>query len=311
MKRMKREQHILVMSNESTYWDLHSQAISSLHEARLAEAEATFLAALREAEGRKLSSLAGRAYCNWAAVRLENGKPSGLREGLSRTLGQSPDGKARQLSAYYLAILYNCESRYKAAGLYAEMSSRLADSLQEPQGRASSLHLLGLMRLKDGCLTSAGEHLRDSLEISMRAGSYLHSLITMSTLGYCLSLAGSLSGSLWMLEEVEDALGIPGWKLYEPSLRLNLGFSYLETGDLEDSIEQGRAALASLDQRGPLGDKKFAYYLLGEAYAQMESDEEAKAWFDILQEEFYPQYPELAETLLDVRTSRWVNWLGR
>lgn len=311
MKRMERERHILVMSNESAYWDLYSRAVGALHEARLAEAEVTFLEARQEAENQGISSLADRAYCNWAAVRVETGKPAGLREGLSRVLGQSPDAKARQLSAYHLAVLYDSQDQPRAADLYAEMSSRMADSLQDPQGRASSSHLLGLMQLRDGRLNLAEEHLRASLGISMKAGLYLHSLITMSALGYGLSLAGSPHGSLWMLEEVEAALGTPGWKLYEPSVRLNLGFSYLETGDFEESIEQGRAALASMERQGLLADKKFAYYLLGEGHARKESGEEAKAWFDILQQSFYPQYPELAETLLDVRTSRWLNWLGR
>ncbi len=301
---------MLEMMNDSAYWDLHSRAAEALFEARLVEAEAMFLAARQEAQNRGISPLADRAYCNWAAVRLENGKTAGLRVGLSRVLGQSPDAKARQLAAYQLALLYD-EDRPRAANLYAEMSCRLADSQGDRQGGASSRHLLGLIQLRDGRLRSGGERLRESLEISMKAGLYLHSLVTMSVLGYCFSLVGSANEGLWMLEEVEEALRSPGWKVYEPSVRLNLGYSYLEMGDLEDSIEQGRAALSALKDRPSCGDARFAYYLLGEAHAQKAEDEEAMEYFDTLQKAFYPQYPDLSEILLDVRTSRWLNWLGR
>lgn len=297
--------------NDSAYWDLHQRAVEALHDARLAEAETTFLTARQEAEHQGIAALADRSYCNWAAIRIEKGQSAGLREGLARVLGHSPDARARQLAAYYLAILYKENGLHRPAGLYGEMSNRLADKLQNPQGQASTRHFLGLSQLGEGRLDLAEGYFRKSLAISMKAGLYLNCLVTMSTLGYCLSLKGSPNESLWMMEEVADALETPGWKFYEPAVRLNLGFSYLELGDLDESVEQGRAALASMDGQGPLIEAKYAYYLLGEAHAQKDDEEEAKEYFDVLEKTFYPKYPGLAETLLDVRASHWLNWLGR
>ncbi|HSG41258.1 MAG TPA: tetratricopeptide repeat protein [Thermoanaerobaculia bacterium] len=297
--------------NDSAYWDLHSRAVQALHEARLTEAEGTFIAARREAEARGLSSLADRAYCNWAATRIVMGRPADLRDGLSRILGQSADPKARQLASYYLAVIHCNAGSVRPAQFYLEMSKRQAEHLRDRQAQASNSNLLGLLRMQEGRLDLAAECLRESLEISTRAGEYRNALVTMSTLGYCLSLQGSLNEGLWMLEEAQGALTAPDWKVYEPTVRLNLGFSYLEMGDIDESIEQGKAALKSVEGQGFIEEERFAYYLLGEAHAQRKEEGEAKEYFDILQQAFYPQYPGLAESLLEVRTSRWLNWLGR
>jgi tetratricopeptide (TPR) repeat protein len=296
---------------DSTYWDHNARGIEALHQARFSEAEEEFTSARREALARRLSGLAERTYCNWVATRIARGQTTGLREGLSRILGQSADDKARQLASYYLAVTYYNQGNIRAAQLYVEMSERQAGSLRDRRSQASSLHLLGLLRMREGNLSLAAQYLQRSMEASISVGEYRTALVTMSTLGYCLSLKGSLNESLWMLEEAQETLTVPDWKVYEPAVRLNLGFSFLEMGDLDESIEQGQAVLSALGEGSLAVEAKFAYYLLGEAHAQKESDEEAKACFDILQKTFYPQYPGISETLLDVRTSRWLNWLGR
>lgn len=296
---------------DSIYWDYNGSGLEALYQAKLAEAEEAFIAARREALAHGLSGLADRTYCNWVATRIAKGQPEGLRGGLSQILGQSSDDKARQLASYYLAVIYYNQGSVRAAQFYVEMSKRQAESLRDCRSQASSLHLLGLLRMREGHLSLAAQYLRRSMESSVSVGEYRTALVTMSTLGYCLTLKGSLNEGLWMLEEAQETLTLPDWKVYEPAVRLNLGFSFLELGDLEESIEQGQAVLSALEKEGSCAvEEKFAYYLLGEAHAQKESDEEAKEYFDILQNAFYPQYPDLSETLLDVRTSRWLNWLG-
>jgi tetratricopeptide (TPR) repeat protein len=298
------------LMNDSAYWDLHQRAVKALYDAKLTEAEATFLAARQEAKDQRLSILADRAHCNWAATRTVRGKTAGLSEGLSRILGRSVDPTARQLASYNLALILRLQGSSRPARFYSEMALRLAESLRDRSKQASSLHHLGLLEMHDGRLDDAGKSLRKSLELSTGVGEYRHSLMTMSTLGYCLSLKGALTESLWMLEEAEAALTTLGWKVYEPAVRLNLGYSFLEMGDLEESIEQGRAALKSMEGQG-IEEERFAYYLLGEAHAQKEDQAGAKEYFNVLEKTFYPNYSGLAETLLKLRTSRWINWLGQ
>jgi tetratricopeptide (TPR) repeat protein len=190
------------------------------------------------------------------------------------------------------------------------MSNRLAESLGDPGGQASSLHLLGLMSLQEGRHGDARESLRKSLEISVRQGMGPHLSIITSTLGYCLSLTGDRCESRWLLEEAARLMGTAAsWKVYEPSIRLNLGFASLEWGDCDEALDHARAALAAAGERERIPDAKFIYYLLGEAYAQMGANRDAKDCFSILEKEYYPQYPGLSDLLLSSRTSQFLNWL--
>lgn len=296
---------------DSTYWNLHAQGIKAMEEARFKDAEEAFAAARREALAQGLAGLADRAYCNWTAIRQEHSDLlPGIGE-LSRILGASTDAKARQLAAYYLGVCFSIRGNLKAAALYSEISCRLAETQGDLKAQAASHNSLGLISLAEYRLRTAAEHFRKSLDLSLRSGASAHAAMTMSTLGYDLSLAGSWTESLWMLEESLQALEGSAARIYEPSIRLNLGFSYLESGDYEDALQQGLAALDSSQERGASHEMKFASYLVGEAKARQGDSEGAEENFKFLQKTWYPEHPELTEVLLSIRTSRWLNWLGR
>lgn len=295
---------------ESSYWTLHEQGATALYDARLAEADEAFLAAHREAKGQRCLALADRAYCNWVAVQIERDRPADVR-GLSAILGQTEDPKARRLAAYYLSIYYQHQGRFQGARFYADMSNRLAESLGDRRAQASSLHRLGLLSLRQSRLREAKKSLWRSMEISVQEGASAALVITMSTLGYCLSLVGDYSESRWLLEETLNAIATaPSCKVYEPSIRLNLGFASLEWGDCDQALDHAKAALAATEERKLATEAKFIYYLLGEAYVQVGASRDAKDCFEILEREYYPQYPGLSDLLLSCRTSQFLNWLG-
>ena len=297
--------------NDSSYWTLHEQGVTALHDARLAEAEEAFLQAREEAKHRQHHDLADRAYCNWVAVQFEKDRPPDVRGGLSSILGRTEDPKARRLAAYYLAVGYRYQGSSQSARFYAEMSNRLAGSLGDRGGQASSLHLLGLLSLEESRLGAAKESLRKSLEIYAREEGSSHLPMMMSTLAYCLSLSGDCIESRWLLEETLSSMGTgSSWKVYEPSIRLNLGFASLEQGDCDEALSHAKAALAAAQERERVPETKFIYYLLGEAYAQMGANRDAKDCFEILAKDYYPQYPGLSDLLLSCRTSQFLNWLG-
>jgi tetratricopeptide (TPR) repeat protein len=292
---------------ESAYWDLFEQAAEALGRGQLAEAEKAFCLGHELAKENRLS-LADRAYCNWAAVRMELGQCTGLREGLSRVLGESRDPKARQLAAYNLSGYYQTRN-HRAARLYAEMSCRLAETLKDGHAQASSLHSLGLSWAGAGRLESARDCLRRSLEIRSHQEMSAPALVTTSAYAYCAALLGNRSEGAWFLGEALEGMKHSPFGVYEPAIRLNLGFAHLEWGENDEALEQGRAALQILEDLKS-SDEKFARYLIGEALAQQGAEEEALHHFEILQKAFYPEHPGLAQVMLAVRTSRWMNWLG-
>ncbi|HEX5719520.1 MAG TPA: hypothetical protein VF179_25395, partial [Thermoanaerobaculia bacterium] len=134
--------------SEAGYWDLFERASRALQRAELAEAETVFLEACCEARRERLPRLVDRAYCNWAAIRIERGTPSGLQQGLSRVLGGSDDLRARQLAAYHLAVLYQDRGRLRIMRFYADTASRLAESTGD--SRPAAAHLLGLNATMEG-----------------------------------------------------------------------------------------------------------------------------------------------------------------
>jgi tetratricopeptide (TPR) repeat protein len=297
--------------SESSYWDLHEHAAAALLHGKLAEAEEAFALSQGRARAIRRPGLADRAYCNWAAVRLERSGPEGLRAGLSRILGESSDPKARRLAAYNLATWYRSLGNSRVAAFYAEMAGRLAAEQKDASAQASSLHLRSLLALGQSRLESARDCLRKSLAIRLRQEMSVHAVVTISTYGYCAALLEDGAESFWLLDEAQAALEQLPCGIYEPSIRLSLGFAYLERGECEEALDQGRTVLAVMEGLRAPGEDKFARYLIGEALAQKGDVDEALHHFEILQKTFFPQHPELPELLVSVRTSRWLNWLGR
>jgi tetratricopeptide (TPR) repeat protein len=296
--------------NDSTYWEWHHRGLEAWNAARLSEAAEAFARARAEALRRRLPFV-DRAYCNWAAIRHVQDRTTGLEKGLSRILGGSQDPRARQLAAYHLACICCSQKNLKRARFYGKMAVRLAESLGVISGRIASVHLLGLAWLAESRLKEACACFKEALDLSAGQEEQSHTVMTKSTLGYCLSLQGRQREGLSLLEEALVDLADLDCRAYEPSLRLNLGFALLEGGDLEGAIAQGRAALQLLEEQGSKGDAKFAYYLLGEGHAQRGAGRQAEEYFEILQKRYYPQYPGLAQMLLACRTSPMLNWLAQ
>jgi tetratricopeptide (TPR) repeat protein len=304
----------LEKAREAAYWDLYREGVDDLHAARLAEAESVLERALQEARRRRLRLLADRAYCNWAAVRIERGLPAEetgpIVNGLSAVLGRSPDLKARQLAAYDLACLYRAHGRTRPGRLYAEIAGRLAATGGDVQSQAVSRHLLGLLWLGEGRMDQARQCLEEALEMGLH-GDRGQGAVALSTLGYCLSLTGEPARGMRLLEQSLASLGGPLSPLYEPSLHLNIGFACLELGDLDAAIHHGEHVLRVERREGRNREEsKHARYLVGEALAQKGSAGEAREHFEVLRREFYPEIPDLSELLLACRTHSLLNWLA-
>jgi tetratricopeptide (TPR) repeat protein len=296
--------------NESSYWDLHENAADALRRGDLQEAEEAFARSQQCAKDHQLPGLADRAYCNWAAIRLEQNQTQGLRTGLSQVLGGSPDLKARQLAAYNLTTCYRMRGNLRAARFYAEMSGQLAERLGDDQVRATIFHCLGLLWTAESRLETARDCLRKSLELRMKREMSVHTLVTVSVYSYCAALLGGWAESFWLMEESLATLEKLPCGFYEPSIRLSLGFAHLELGEPDEALDQGLKALAVLQDLEIADDQKFARYLCGESLTRKGRLGEAWDHFEILQKNFFPQIPDLPDLLVSVRTSQWLNWLG-
>lgn len=309
--------------DDFAYWDLHHAGLAALHEARFAAAESILAQALREARRLADRTLAGRARCNLATAQMLRGTKAAVEEDLSRILGSSRDAKTRQLAAYNLANFYNTIHRTRTSRFYASMSLETARRLRDGFSQGGSAYLLGLLELEEGRPRQSLDRLREALDVGFGASAPNERMLALSLLGYSLVLTGDRRGAAQVLEASESPLAesplggessprrAAGLPLYEPILRLNLGFAYLELGEPERALANGRRALGALDERGAEGPlhHKHALYLLGESHAQRGELREAREHFQELQRRHYPQLPDLTELLLTIRTHGFVSWL--
>ena len=304
--------------NESAYWDLHHAGAAALHEARFAEAETALAQALAEAHRLGDRTLVERARCNRAAAQIVRGTAAGVEEDLSGILGTSPDAKTRQLAAYNLATFHSMANRTRISRFYANMSLDLARRLRDRFSHGVSAYQLGLLEIEEGRPGRSLDRLREALAVGLGETAPGERMLALSLLGYVLTLTGNRCGAVEALEASEKPLGgapqperEPGLPMYEPLVRLNLGFSYLEIGELERALQNGRKALGSLDGQ-PSTDpqhRKHALYLLGETQAQRGEIEEAREHFRELQRTYYPQLPDLTDLLLSIRTHGFLSWM--
>jgi len=242
-----------------------------------------------------------------------------VEEDLSRILGASRDAKTRQLAAYNLATLHNAASRTRIGRFYANMSLDMARRLRDGFSHGVSAHLLGLIELAEGQPRRSLDRLQEALDVGFGENAPGERMLALSLLGYVLILTGNWHGAVQALEASENPLGGapgppprgPGLPMYEPALRLNLGFSYLEIGELERALQNGRMALGSLGEQlsADPQNHKHALYLLGESHAQRGELREARERFQELQRKYYPQLPDLTELLLTFRTHGFLSWL--
>lgn len=301
--------------NDSTYWDLRRAGDAALHEAQFAEAETILGQALAEARRLADQRLAERARCNLAAAQIIRGTTATVEEDLSRILGASRDAKTRQLAAYNLATFHSAASRTRISRFYANMSLDLARRLRDSFSQGVSAYHLGVLEIEEGSPRRSLERLQEALDVGFGEDTPGERMLALSLLGYVLILTGNRRGALQALAASENPPGgasrqEPG-PMYEPLVRLNLGFSYLEIGEIERALANGQKALGSLDEQRSTDPQhyKHALYLLGESHAQRGDLQEARERFQELQRSYYPQLPDLTELLLNVRTHGFLSWL--
>jgi tetratricopeptide (TPR) repeat protein len=304
--------------NDSAYWDLYQQGVAALYETRFADAKTVLAQAWTEARGLADRAVAERARCNLAAAQIMLGTTDALEEDLTRILGASRDAKTRQLAAYNLATFYNAARRTRTGRFYANMSLEMARRLRDGFSQGASAYLLALIDAEEGRPRGSRDRLREALDNGFGEDAPFERMLILSMLAYAQTLTGNRNEAVQALEASEKIAGgepVPlrglGLPMYEPTLRLNLGFTYLEIGELDRALQNARKALESMEEHG-LADSlhhKHGLYLLGESHAQRGEIQEAREYFRELQRMYYPQLPDLTELLLKLRTHTFLSWI--
>lgn len=294
-------------SRSDSYAALKNRAWQALDRAEFKKAEKLFEWAYVEAERRHDTALQERALCNMAAAAIPAGTGARYLGEIRAILGRSADPETRFLAAYNLAFFFELKGALKKALFYAQIAGRQAAALEDTLPAAAAAYSQGKLWLGESRLQQAQRSIETSIELLDERSERRNHALETSTLGYCLALLGKKRRALALLESSTAAIADLACRLYEPAARLNFGFALLEMDELESAHRQAERALGLPCSPG---DRKYALYLSGETASMLGQLDTAQEQFGQLQEEFYPQLPDLACELASNHTHGFISWLA-
>ncbi len=290
-----------------SYATLRDRARQALDRAEYKKAEKLFEWAYVEATRRRDPALQERAYCNLTVAAHATGSAERYLAGIRAILGTGTDRMARFLAAYNLAFVFEHHTARRKARFYAQVACQQAAALDDTLPAAAAAYNLGRLWLGESRLERAQRSIETSIELLDERSDALNHALETSTLGYCLALMGQKRRALALLEASVAAITRAGYRLYEPAVHLNFGFALLEMADFERAHHHAERALEVPCDRP---DRKHALYLSGEAASILGRRVTARERFGQLQDEFYPQIPNLADELAANPTYGFICWLA-
>ena len=294
-------------SENDTYGQLRSRAVAALVCGEVDRAEKLFEWAHTEARRSRDPVLVERAFCNRCMVANVRCEATRFIPDLRKIVSESDDPEARYLAAYNLANAFGEERLNRKARFYAEIALQEAGRLESRHLAAGASYALGLLWLGDSRLQRAQRWIEKSMELLECEAESPTLALEGSSLGYCLTLMRQPRRALNLLENGVDTISRSRSRLYESYARLNFGFALLEMGEAEGAGAQAHQVLESGCQHH---ERKYSLYLAGEALACLDRLRPAREAFRILQEEFFPGIPDLADELLTHRTHGVISWLA-
>lgn len=291
---------------ESACEDLRQAAWEAVQAGRLRQGLELLDRALDVARGQGRQEQVDRVVCNRAAVLVEVGEAEEVKQDLRRILLASADAEITFLAAYTLARAYDVENDAQKALFYARIAHRKAAANGAVELLAPSYNQLGLLLLARSEFEAALEEFRHSLEI-LPDGVSLRRATALDNLGYCLVIGGRYrKGFSALIQSVRMARSL-GARSQEASSRLSLAFAHLQVGRYVDANRHARRSLALAEACEDRMTVKYGLFVLGEAEKLGGNPLAARRFFCRLQQEFYPEAPNVADILLLLNVQSLVN----
>jgi tetratricopeptide (TPR) repeat protein len=154
--------------------------------------------------------------------------------------------------------------------------------------------------------SEAAKEYRRALRLQPEKKSVFRAVLLVN-LGYCQMMLGRMDEGLPLTFRSLRWFRSFGARVYEIWAHLDLCYAYLEFDRPDRAREHGRRALQMAEESGDADLRKIALYLLGETERIAQDLDRAYEYFSCLQQEFYPESPQLLETMLLVGTRQLVN----
>ncbi len=246
------------------------------------------------------------ALCNLACLWIAIGRCEDALPVLRRILMQHQDSMSSFRAAYHLSRAHELKGDLKKAGFYARIAHRHSIELADPERMGYSYNQLGNLALAASNFEAALPQLEKALSLLPQTPSVERALI-LDNLGYCRGILGHQRRGFRNLFTSLRLLRLLGAEGFEANPRLSLAYAYLEIGRPVRAFRHAKRAFALADAQGDLDNQKYGLFLLGEAEKQRGNPLAARYYFHRLQENFYPDSPEVPDLLLFINVQQLVN----
>lgn len=283
--------------------DLGRRAVEA---GRLSEALAHFEKALDIAREKQDPELLDLAISNRAAVLITLGRHAEVMPPLRQILMANRDDSSCFLAAYNLSRAHVRDKASKKGLFYARIARERAESTERDDWRVWASNQLANCLVDESWFDEAADEYTRAFDLLPDEPSLLRATVAVNR-GYCHLVKGELEegfrlefqGLRWLRRVGADAHGV--WP------HLDLCYGYLECDRPERALRHGRKALSLAERLGDPDRVKGALFLVGEAEKAAGRLEEAWETFSRLQNEHYPDYPDVTGLMLAVSMRQVVN----
>lgn len=301
------------ISQRDYFEDLYQQARHAIDRGELKRALEIYDEALQWAQRWGETDDVDRATCSRFMVLLHTGQGEMASRSLRMILMRSSNALNQFVAAYNIAMYYEHLEDLPKSRFYADLALHHSDRIEAEDSKAdfhkaNCYSLLGNLAIRESRFSEALGHYETARGLFEEDETYRR-LWLQSNMGFCHLARENFSAGFEHLFTVRRAyirLKL-GPSIATGRLRLAFCFGYLELEKFHQAVLHGKEAIRIGEECGDRDVVKKALYLLGEAEKLRGDEMKAFTYFANLQEDFYPDNPNLPEILLYNDTNRLVN----
>lgn len=253
------------------------------------------------------SDLVDLAFCNRSAVALRLGEPGDTATRLQEILLRTQNPQVAALAAYNLGYEYDRRKDFKKAIFYGRIALKYAEDGGLGELRASVLNDLGNAFAGLNQFDVALEHFTRGLDLLGPEPSAQKAHL-LNNVGYVQTVLGSMKeafGSAFRSLRMFRSCGLGA--LYACESHLTLAFAYLHVGRPDSALRHANRAVDLAESSLDLDRLKYGLLLLGESHKLLGDEAAAHDYFELLQETFYPDMPEVPGMLFALDVCKLIN----
>lgn len=246
------------------------------------------------------------AFCNRAVMSTMLKKSGDWIPRLQEILLRTSEARVARFCAYNLALIYDWEKSFKKSLFYGRIALRYSAEIGSPELLASAHDAIGNALIAMNDFEAGGREFERALA-ELPAEAVTRRAVVEANLAYSLLMRDRIAESLPLLYRSLRHLRRHGSAFVRMNPELSLAFALLLADKYGKAIDHALIALESAEDFGSTEVVKNALLLIGEAYKRAGDSPAARRCFDVLQETYYPDKPEVPAMLLGLDLCKVIN----